>query len=67
MSWCGAYERAAAAISGPAADKELGVVSAFRWGLSCGAASCMNKSNSVFDLADAQWIFDRIDVVDGLL
>ena len=35
-------------------------VAAFRWGLACGAASCMADANSVFARADAETLFAGI-------
>ena len=35
-------------------------VAAFRWGLACGAASCMTDANSVFARADAEALFAGI-------
>jgi hypothetical protein len=40
-----------------------GVVGAFAWGLSCGAASCMGDANSVFALSDAVELYTGIQTV----
>jgi sugar/nucleoside kinase (ribokinase family) len=43
------------------ADVE-GAVEAFRWGLACGAASCMTEGNSVLSRSDAVALFRDIEV-----
>ena len=41
------------------------VLTAFRWGLACGSASCLTAKNSRFDIADVEEIFGsmRVDEV----
>ena len=41
-------------------DANADVLQAFRWGLACGAASCMTGSNSVFDKVDADALYPLI-------
>lgn len=43
-------------------EEEQKVVTSFQWGLSCGAASCMSASNSMFEVDDAVTIFNQIQV-----
>lgn len=50
------------ASGGDEGAAEVDVVAAFRWGLACGAASCMTGSNSVFDRADVEALFDEIRI-----
>ena len=51
---------AGAGSSGGREEGDVDVVSAFRWGLACGAASCLSPSNSVFSRTDVEAIFRDI-------
>jgi hypothetical protein len=55
LHWCHAVPRIALSGSAVVAGDEKwnAAVEAFCWGLSCGAASCLTESNSVFDLPTA--------------
>ena len=39
-------------------EEDADAVDAFRWGLACGAASCLTTENSKFSLTDASQIYD---------
>jgi fructose-1-phosphate kinase PfkB-like protein len=57
-------------ISGKSNDSNNGntynVLDSFRWGLSCGSASCMSDANSIFEKTDAESIFHSIIVTNPL-
>ena len=42
------------------------LLQAFRWGLSCGGASCMETGNSVFSMTDAMHIYHNIFISKGI-
>ena len=42
------------------------LLQAFRWGLSCGGASCMETGNSVFSMSDAMHIYHNIFISKGI-
>ena len=42
--------------------EEVDIIQAFRWGLACGAASCLGPTNSAFTRRDAEEIFAVIGV-----
>lgn len=44
-------------------DDDL-VVESFRWGVACGAASCMSAGNSRFQIAEVIQIFETIQVME---
>lgn len=43
-------------------ENDESLINAFAWGISCGAASCMTSTNSVFELADVQSIRKSLDI-----
>lgn len=40
------------------------VLDSFRWGLACGAASCLFMENSRLDLADVRALYDAFRVTE---
>jgi hypothetical protein len=63
LHWCNAVPRFA--LGGSVVTSNLGwnsAVEAFCWGLSCGAASCLTETNSVFDLNIAMDIRRAVEV-----
>lgn len=58
LSWSELYDLSSD-DSKEASNQET-ALNCFRWGLSCGVASCMTNQNSVFDLDDAKYIYQHI-------
>lgn len=50
-----------------AVTSDESVVDSFRWGISCGGASCLNAANSVFTVSDAVSIYSGIQVTEVTL
>lgn len=64
FAWSGAFQLESRDARGETEVKEFDAFTeAFRWGLACGAASCLTHSNSVFELETAKQIFRGISIL----